>query len=291
MTAFPVSTQQTKEPCVRNLARHYPALPKQALLDEAQPLKNPCGTFVPRIDVSFDAIQIQVLEPVADQGAQRLCHATLAPTVRSQDVSDFSATTGLMKAEERARTDEFPVDLALDTKAQVLSRFQSPGFSLDHCDRLVDVGPRRSAPIAHGLWVRVDGEKRRSVLWAKRPQNEAFCLQGKGTECGHSWCELRRLTFELCGRQRKDARPGPVKMYRVPPARAWWPAVGAPLERGVRPHFATAHKPALRTATRMCSHRHAPAYCSCAPNAKASLPSQDQKARLEDAAIPTTALE
>ena len=27
-------------------------------------------------------------------------------------------------------------------------------------------------------------------------------------------------------------------MYRVPPARAWWPAVGAPLERGVRPHCA-----------------------------------------------------
>ena len=30
--------------------------------------------------------------------------------------------------------------------------------------------------------------------------------------------------------------PGWMKMYRVPPARAWWPAVGAPLERGVRPH-------------------------------------------------------
>jgi hypothetical protein len=27
-------------------------------------------------------------------------------------------------------------------------------------------------------------------------------------------------------------------MYRVPPARAWWPAVGAPLERGVRPQSA-----------------------------------------------------
>ena len=24
-------------------------------------------------------------------------------------------------------------------------------------------------------------------------------------------------------------------MYRVPPARAWWPAVGAPVDRGVRP--------------------------------------------------------
>ena len=42
------------------------------------------------------------------------------------------------------------------------------------------------------------------------------------------------LTFELSGRQQQDARPGLAKMYRVPPDRAWWPAVGAPLERGVR---------------------------------------------------------
>jgi len=42
------------------------------------------------------------------------------------------------------------------------------------------------------------------------------------------------LTFELSARRRQDARPGLAKMYRVPPDRAWWPAVGAPLERGVR---------------------------------------------------------
>ena len=42
------------------------------------------------------------------------------------------------------------------------------------------------------------------------------------------------LTFELSGSQRQDARPGQQKMYTVPAARAWWPAVGAPLERGVR---------------------------------------------------------
>jgi hypothetical protein len=48
------------------------------------------------------------------------------------------------------------------------------------------------------------------------------------------------LTFELSGRQRQDARPGLAKMYRVPPDRAWWPAVGAPLERGVRRHRASA---------------------------------------------------
>jgi hypothetical protein len=46
------------------------------------------------------------------------------------------------------------------------------------------------------------------------------------------------LTFELSGRRRQATRPGPVKMYSVPPARAWWPAVGAPLERRVRLHLA-----------------------------------------------------
>ena len=46
---------------------------------------------------------------------------------------------------------------------------------------------------------------------------------------------MRGLTFELSGRRRQDARPGLAKMYSVPPDRAWWPAVGAPLERGVRP--------------------------------------------------------
>ena len=57
---------------------------------------------------------------------------------------------------------------------------------------------------------------------------------------GSNGVSLRGLTFELSGRQRQDARPGLAKMYRVPPDRAWWPAVGAPLERGVRRQRATA---------------------------------------------------
>ena len=40
---------------------------------------------------------------------------------------------------------------------------------------------------------------------------------------------------KLSGRQRLDARPGLWKMLRTAD-RAWWPAVGAPLERWVRPH-------------------------------------------------------
>ena len=49
------------------------------------------------------------------------------------------------------------------------------------------------------------------------------------------------LTFELSGRQRHDARPRPQTMYTVPVAGAWWHAVGAPLERGVRRQCVRGH--------------------------------------------------
>ena len=63
---------------------------------------------------------------------------------------------------------------------------------------------------------------------AKREQRWALRVSTLRRLCG--------LTFELRGRQRQDARPRAVKMYTVPLPGAWWPAVGAPLERGVRPH-------------------------------------------------------
>ena len=51
-------------------------------------------------------------------------------------------------------------------------------------------------------------------------------------------CDPLCITFEVSWRQRQDARPEPQKMYTVPVARAWWPAVGAQLDRGVRRHLA-----------------------------------------------------
>ena len=56
---------------------------------------------------------------------------------------------------------------------------------------------------------------------------------GKEVLICQTWWVVRSHV-ELSGRQRQDARPGLAKMYRVPPDRAWWPAVGAPLERRVR---------------------------------------------------------
>ena len=67
--------------------------------------------------------------------------------------------------------------------------------------------------------------------WCRADAKPRSCILDKRRSC------LRGLTFELSGRQRQDARPGLAKMYRVPPDRAWWPAVGAPLERVVRPRL------------------------------------------------------
>ncbi len=57
---------------------------------------------------------------------------------------------------------------------------------------------------------------------------------------------LRGLTFELSGRRRQDARARAAMMHHVPQAGAWWPAVGAPLERVVR-HRAGAVGPRAST--------------------------------------------
>ena len=50
----------------------------------------------------------------------------------------------------------------------------------------------------------------------------------------------RSLTLELSGRRRYDARARAEKMDEVPQPGPWWHAVGAPLERLVRPHRAWA---------------------------------------------------
>jgi len=80
------------------------------------------------------------------------------------------------------------------------------------------------SPAANGRTAREEGDGGLAVRNERWSSATAFALARN----------VLRPTFELSGRQRQAARPGLAKMYRVPPDRAWWPAVGAPLERGVR---------------------------------------------------------
>ncbi len=103
--------------------------------------------------------------------------------------------------------------------------------------------PKRDAwpPVAASTsWLPGAARRRKAPTtnWLRRAPRLA-AAEARAAGCGRSaqtlrGCILRGITFELSGRQRQDARPGLAKMYRVPPDRAWWPAVGAPLERGVR---------------------------------------------------------
>ena len=63
---------------------------------------------------------------------------------------------------------------------------------------------------------------------------------------------LRGPTFEVRRDRRRDARPGLAKMYRVPPDRAWWPAVGPRLDRGVGPRRRGGHRLCLAEVETAC---------------------------------------
>ena len=74
-----------------------------------------------------------------------------------------------------------------------------------------------------------------SFMDANQPKAQSDVVVILSRKVGDLIRGLCGLTFELSGRQRQDARPDGRKMSQ-PGRRAWWPAVGAPLERGVRRH-------------------------------------------------------
>ncbi len=113
-----------------------------------------------------------------------------------------------------------------------------------------NAGAKRQPPLALGRTTENDGPARRG---AHAPDGRCTATTRGGCTCCPpaelaEVAEGRRpsTTFallparpnvELTGRRRQDAKPGPQTMHRVPAARAWWPAVGAPVERRVRPHL------------------------------------------------------
>ena len=108
-----------------------------------------------------------------------------------------------------------------------LRRVVGGGAGAEHgTDCLQNDNIRRSARVVVTVWV---------ALVFKDDLGEKSQHEKTG---GRFW---RCLTFELSGRRRQDASARTEKMYRVPQAGRWWPAVGAPLERGVRPRWMDAH--------------------------------------------------
>ena len=145
-----------------------------------------------------------------------------------------------------------PSALLQAAAAMAEAKTMPTGWSFGHCDRCEQSPPRAASSCA---WTgrlqagpdqnptfrgqlqsasRAATAHRRACAALTNKMPSAVCAADAAlTDLADTalWCAL---TFELSGRQRQGARPGLAKMYCVPPDRAWWPAVGAPLERGVR---------------------------------------------------------
>jgi hypothetical protein len=87
----------------------------------------------------------------------------------------------------------------------------------------------------HALGGRTCSDSGRPTSSAGEPRSE---LRRKDTIRRALWQSLRSLALERSGSRRQDARPELTELYRVSPEQAWWRAVGAPPERGARPHCA-----------------------------------------------------
>ncbi len=87
-------------------------------------------------------------------------------------------------------------------------------------------------------------KQHRPWIWTPLNHDHAFAASGRvvavhSRPSGPRESNCRGLTIELTGRQRWPTKPGTAKKYTVRPAGAGWPAVGAPVERRVRPRPAT----------------------------------------------------
>ena len=92
------------------------------LPSEAKALQAPGGWFVARIDVGFDAVELELREAEFEERQQRFVHVPVAPGEVGQPVAYLGAPALPIDLEERAVPEEPPILPALDAEANVLPR-------------------------------------------------------------------------------------------------------------------------------------------------------------------------
>src|SRR5262245_60349392 len=73
---------------------------------KAELLQHECRSLVTRCDSGLDAVQVQVIEAIIDDSAQRLTRDALAPVFASEDIADLRASMRLAPFDVSAFTDQ-----------------------------------------------------------------------------------------------------------------------------------------------------------------------------------------
>ena len=170
----PVGQEQPVQRRIGNLRANNPALAKVPFLPEAKSLQAPGGWFVARIDVRFDAVELELREPEFQKRQQRFVHIPVTPGGIGQPVAYLGAPALPIDLEERAVPEKPPILPALDAEANILPRRHGLQVAFDKRVRCVDGWPGRGAPVAHDPWIGENFEERRGIRLTQRPQQQAL---------------------------------------------------------------------------------------------------------------------
>src|SRR6185436_7287985 len=91
---LPFPAQQTIVRCVRDLIAHDPTLAQESFFLKTKALQSSGRSQVAWINIGFEAIQVQPIKGVLEQGLQSFMHISQAPIASAEGIPNLRATAG-----------------------------------------------------------------------------------------------------------------------------------------------------------------------------------------------------
>jgi hypothetical protein len=170
---LPFTPKQTIKERILNLAVDVPAFAQQTFLPEAKSFDCANGTSVPRIDVSFEAAQIQHIKSVGEQSSKSFIHVAVTPMPASQSITDLGPSIFEVQVEKRGRPDELIVVALSDTPLEHKPPVKEIMNFVQKAYCGLPVGERWRTPIPHDLRIRKDIEQRLEVIFRDATETES----------------------------------------------------------------------------------------------------------------------
>jgi hypothetical protein len=170
---FPIGLEQPVEKGVLYFSVHVPAFTEIALALKTKPFQSVDRRVVSRINISLEAMEIQLGERIVNDSLERLLHVALAPIRATEGVTDFGATVSKVRMKDCDTADQGVVSAQCDGPLQNLMLTKAFVDFIDKFTRSFAVWQRRCAPIAHHFRIGIDGVKVVDIVQTNAPENKS----------------------------------------------------------------------------------------------------------------------